>query len=102
MRAKPTTSGAEAQGLTRTLDEATLLTIGLLSPTGLGESERKKPSASQISTQLSLRSKAMKLKLDGKVREVSERRQVGDAEEMLGADKTKGAWWRNVGMEERS
>lgn len=42
--------------------------------------------------------KAMKLKLSGQVsREVSERRQVGDAEEMF-AD--KGAWWRNVGMDE--
>jgi hypothetical protein len=36
-------------------------------------------------------------------REVSERRQVGDAEEMLSSnaeDDTKGVWWRNVGMEE--
>ena len=42
----------------------------------------------------------MRLKLPS--REVSERRQVGDTEEMLsgGEDETKGAWWRDVGMEE--
>jgi len=46
-----------------------------------------------------LGSQSMRLK--GTVREVSERRQVGDAEEMLsGDDDTKGAWWKNVGMEE--
>lgn len=40
----------------------------------------------------------MRLKLSGQVsREVSERRQVGDAEEMF-AEKDK-PWWRNV-MEE--
>jgi len=43
----------------------------------------------------------MRLKLSGQVsREVSERRQVGDAEEMFaerGGDKP---WWRNVSMEE--
>ena len=43
--------------------------------------------------------KSMRLKLSGNVREVSERRQVGDAEGMF-EDDTKGAWWRNVGMEE--
>jgi pyruvate dehydrogenase kinase 2/3/4 len=45
--------------------------------------------------------KAMKLKLSGQVsREVSERRQVGDAEEMF-ADKGAGRpWWRSVGMDE--
>jgi len=43
--------------------------------------------------------KAMKLKLSGNVsHEVSERRQVGDAEEMF-ADKGT-PWWRNVGMDE--
>ena len=43
----------------------------------------------------------MRLKLSGQVgMEVSERRQVGDAEEMF-ADKGAGQpWWRNVGMEE--
>lgn len=47
--------------------------------------------------------KSMRLKLRGaqKSREVSERRQVGDTEDMLRANEdTKGAWWRNVGMEE--
>jgi len=46
--------------------------------------------------------KAMKLKLSGQLsREVSERRQVGDAEEMF-SQKGKGEvpWWRNVGMDE--
>lgn len=46
--------------------------------------------------------KAMRLKLSGTLsREVSERRQVGDAEEMF-AEKGAGGqpWWRNVGMEE--
>lgn len=41
--------------------------------------------------------RSMRLKLSGQVgMEVSERRQVGDAEEML-MDKP---WWRNIGMEE--
>jgi hypothetical protein len=42
----------------------------------------------------------MRLKLNP--REISERRQVGDAEQWLSSDKddTKDAWWRNVGMEE--
>jgi len=44
-------------------------------------------------------SKSMRLKLNDKMREVSERRQVGDAEDMF-LDDTKGAWWRNVSMEE--
>jgi pyruvate dehydrogenase kinase 2/3/4 len=47
-----------------------------------------------------LASKAMRLKLSGQIsREISERRQVGDAEEMF-ADKQEKPWWRNVGMEE--
>jgi pyruvate dehydrogenase kinase 2/3/4 len=43
----------------------------------------------------------MRLKLSGKLgMEVSERRQVGDAEEMF-LEKGPGApWWRNVSMEE--
>jgi pyruvate dehydrogenase kinase 2/3/4 len=47
-------------------------------------------------------SKAMKLKLKGSLREISERRQVGDAEEMLseGGSANRDAWWKNVGMEE--
>lgn len=44
--------------------------------------------------------KAMKLKLSGQIsREVSERRQVGDAEEMF-MEKGGKPWWRSVGMEE--
>ncbi|KAH7075559.1 pyruvate dehydrogenase kinase-like protein [Paraphoma chrysanthemicola] len=44
--------------------------------------------------------KAMKLKLSGQVsREVSERRQVGDAEEMFAEGGGK-PWWRSVGMDE--
>jgi pyruvate dehydrogenase kinase 2/3/4 len=45
--------------------------------------------------------KAMKLKLSGQVsREVSERRQVGDAEEMFAEKGTEKPWWRSVGMDE--
>lgn len=51
-----------------------------------------------------LASKAMKLKLSGQIsREISERRQVGDAEELFaekGAAESDKPWWRNVGMEE--
>ena len=49
-----------------------------------------------------LASKAMKLKLSGNVsREISERRQVGDAEDMFKESRGEGKpWWRNVGMEE--
>ena len=48
-----------------------------------------------------LGSQVMRLKL-GTTREISERRQVGDAEEMFaerGADGER-PWWRNVSMEE--
>jgi pyruvate dehydrogenase kinase 2/3/4 len=45
--------------------------------------------------------KAMKLKLSGQVsREVSERRQVGDAEEMFAEKGAEKPWWRSVGMDE--
>jgi pyruvate dehydrogenase kinase 2/3/4 len=45
--------------------------------------------------------KAMKLKLSGQVsREVSERRQVGDAEEMFADKGADRPWWRSVGMDE--
>lgn len=48
--------------------------------------------------------KAMKLKLSGQVsREVSERRQVGDLEEMFAerrGETGEKPWWRNVGMDE--
>ena len=47
---------------------------------------------------MAMASKTMRLKLSGNIREVSERRQVGDAEEMVNVG--DGAWWRNVGMEE--
>ena len=41
--------------------------------------------------------KNMKLKLSGQLaREVSERRQVGDLEEMF----SEKPWWRDVGMDE--
>lgn len=43
----------------------------------------------------------MRLKLSGKLsREISERRQVGDAEEMFADKGAPAPWWRNVGMEE--
>jgi len=43
----------------------------------------------------------MKLKLSGQIpREISERRQVGDAEEMFREKGAPEPWWRNVGMEE--
>src|SRR5690242_8550843 len=98
-----------AQGLTRTLDEATLLSELSTTPFST-QITSKSPTSNTTSTilssgkkketptQLSLRSKSMRLKLSGNVREVSERRQVGDAEEMM--DETRSAWWRNVGMEE--
>ena len=45
--------------------------------------------------------RAMRLKLSGQVgMEVSERRQVGDAEEMFLERGAGAPWWRNVGMEE--
>ncbi|KAF2762105.1 pyruvate dehydrogenase kinase-like protein [Pseudovirgaria hyperparasitica] len=49
-----------------------------------------------------LAARAMKLKLNAHKWEVSERRQVGDAESMVNRtkDDDRGAWWRNVGMEE--
>lgn len=48
-----------------------------------------------------LASKAMRLKLSGHVsREVSERRQVGDAEAMFAESGGERPWWRNVTMEE--
>ena len=48
-----------------------------------------------------LAAKAMRLKLSGQVsREVSERRQVGDAEEMFAESEGEKPWWRSVGIEE--
>lgn len=52
------------------------------------------------SASLSLASRSMKLKLktdNNLMREVSERRQVGDTADMFDA---KVPWWRNVTMEE--
>jgi hypothetical protein len=91
------------QGLTRTLDEATLISDLSRYPFGSRSSEAitsqtVAKKAKDNATQISLRSKGMRLKLSGNFREVSERRQVGDAEEMM--DETKNAWWRNVTMEE--
>jgi pyruvate dehydrogenase kinase 2/3/4 len=43
----------------------------------------------------------MRLKLSGQPsREVSERRQVGDLEEMFADKSADRPWWRSVGMEE--
>jgi hypothetical protein len=58
----------------------------------------KKPSMQNIS--LAMASRAMKLKRVA-TREVSERRQVGDAEEMVnGSQDSASPWWRHVSMEE--
>lgn len=66
--------------------------------TRVGRQQREMPS-------LTLSSMAMKLKSRGGgfgEREVSERRQVGDAESMVNPTHTQSGtpWWRNVGMEE--
>lgn len=65
---------------------------------GGGSKTANKPSMGNIS--LAMASRAMRLKQVGS-REVSERRQVGDAEDLV--NPTEGAtkpWWRNVTMEE--
>jgi hypothetical protein len=49
---------------------------------------------------LGMTSKVMRLKLSGNIWEVSERRQVGDAEEMLSDASNRYVWWKNGGMEE--
>jgi len=81
-RAKP---AAELQGLT-----------------GSQQPRYSSESMASRSINLSLASKAMRLKLKGNIREISERRQVGDAEEMLAESGSakRDAWWKNVGMEE--
>ena len=68
--------------------------------TRVGRQQREMPS-------LTLSSMAMKLKSKGagpvdatKGREVSARRQVGDAENMVNPTTTETPWWRQVGMEE--
>jgi pyruvate dehydrogenase kinase 2/3/4 len=49
---------------------------------------------------LAMASRAMKLKRVA-TREVSERRQVGDAEEMVnGPQDNASPWWKHVSMEE--
>ena len=49
---------------------------------------------------LAMASRAMKLKRVA-TREVSERRQVGDAEEMVnGVQDNASPWWKHVSMEE--
>ena len=61
------------------------------------------------SASLTLAHKGMRLKSKGlgdlKTREVSERRQVGDAESMVNepggdGEEGKGRWWRNVGYDD--
>ncbi|KAI4736543.1 alpha-ketoacid dehydrogenase kinase [Aureobasidium sp. EXF-12298] len=60
----------------------------------------KKPSMQNIS--LAMASRAMKLKRVA-TREVSERRQVGDAEEMVnGPQDNASPWWKHVSMEEET
>jgi len=60
-----------------------------------------KLTMSSRSLNVSMASKAMKLKLSGNIsREVTERKQVGDTESMFGGGDIKAPWWRNVGMEE--
>jgi pyruvate dehydrogenase kinase 2/3/4 len=54
------------------------------------------PGSSSLMT-----ARAMRLKLSGQPsREVSERRQVGDLEEMFADKSADRPWWRSVGMEE--
>lgn len=58
-------------------------------------------SISAQSQALTMASRVKRLKLDNTMSwEVSERRQVGDAESMVNEGTMKDAWWRNVGMEE--
>lgn len=77
-------SGSEFQGLAQSL-----------STSKKGQSLDSR----SMSLSMSMASKAMKLKLDGKLsREITERKQVGDMEDML--EGNKDAWWRNVGMDE--
>lgn len=68
---------------------------GPTTPQGLTRSEKYKT----YNYNAAMASRAMRLKLSGQNWEVSERRQVGDAESMVN-DPNSGAWWRNVGMEE--
>lgn len=79
-------SGSEFQGLAQSL------------PTS---KKGQSLDSRSMSLSMSMASKAMKLKLDGKLsREITERKQVGDMEDMLSKEGNKDAWWRNVGMDE--
>ncbi|KAF1811200.1 hypothetical protein P152DRAFT_459608 [Eremomyces bilateralis CBS 781.70] len=49
---------------------------------------------------MTMATRTMQLKLRPQEREVSERRQVGDMEEMMREKDAIEPWWRNVGMEE--
>lgn len=62
-----------------------------------GDGAANKPSMGNIS--LSMASRAMRLKRI-QSREVSERRQVGDAEELVNPQEGTKPWWRDVTMEE--
>jgi len=70
---------------------------------GLTRHHRGSTTPRQQSMQsLTMASKAMRIKSRPIVREVSERRQVGDAESMVNpTGSTEGQpWWKNVTMEE--
>ena len=62
--------------------------------------ESKAAMAASASIGLAMKSKAMQLKLKGSSREVSERRQVGDAEALVNDPQEGKRWWRDVGMDE--
>ena len=75
--------------------------FAMMMPQGLTSPGSANSSLSTRSTNSYHAAKSMRVKLRGTVPEVSERRQVGDAEELLGAnEETQGARWRNVGMED--
>jgi hypothetical protein len=66
--------------------------------TRVGRQQREMPSLTLSSMAMKLKSRAGSSGGDfGKGREVSARRQVGDAESMVNPVTP---WWRNVGMEE--
>ncbi|KAH7064937.1 hypothetical protein B0J12DRAFT_734332 [Macrophomina phaseolina] len=53
-----------------------------------------------MSQAITMTARVKRLKMDNTMNwEVSERRQVGDAESMVN-EGLKAAWWRNVGIEE--
>lgn len=87
-----------AQGLTRGSSE--------FARAGLGSETGNQPVKRQRSMQsLTMASRALRLKnLPHASREVSERRQVGDAESLVNPVQIAGGrenqWWRSVSMEE--